>query len=135
MSTNHTPTRAKRRLALAGASSLLALLGAGCATALPINAIPAGEPTVSSTASPTVKPPCSTAIVTVRWDESTACDVSPPQRLDVYYDESYDPAWGSDASVEAAADECNDMGGEPIWHNNDGTADSPYYLMCEDVDY
>lgn len=58
------------------------------------------------------------------------CDVRPPQRLDIVFDEvswgSHD-GWGGDASLEWAANECDGMGGEPIW---DSVA-----MTCEGVDY
>jgi hypothetical protein len=134
MSTNHTPTRARRRARQAAAGGVLLALGAlaGCST-IAHEAIPTAGASTATVTVPTAKPPCNGTVVTVRWDELTVCDVSPPQRLDVVFDESFwGEAWGGDASMLAVEQECDDMGGRDLIGFS---ADHPDALVCEGVDY
>jgi len=75
--------------------------------------------------------PCPGAIVEVPAEMELTCDVSPPQRLDLLFTEKWwGPGWGGDASVAAAAKECEDSGGRQFWVN-----DGHYRLICQGVDY
>ena len=81
------------------------------------------------------RPPCEPftvhgrEVVTFMWDDAVTCDVRPPMELNIVFDDSYHEAWGGDASVHAAAADCDDMGGRQVW------VQDPYRLICEDVDY
>jgi hypothetical protein len=113
---------------------LLALPLGACA----VPAVQSGMPPVAVPGSPDAYPmpgagfpACRGSVVTVKAEAELACDVSPPQQLDVVYDEGWwGEAWGGDASVEAAADDCDLIGGRQFW-----VSDGHYRLICQDVDY
>lgn len=69
------------------------------------------------------------SVVTFMWNDPITCDVRPPMELNLVFDDSFDVAWGGDASVERAAGECDDFGGRQVW------VPDPYRLICTDVDY
>jgi hypothetical protein len=71
-------------------------------------------------------------VVTVLHDtEQFPCDLVGGQQLNlVWNSETEGEGWGGDASVEAAADACDDAGGRQFWVN-----DGDYRLVCEDVDF
>lgn len=118
------------RTALCAGVAVLAVAATGCTAAH--NPI-ARELAPAPTAKPAVKPACAGTVVTVMWNESTDCDVNPPQRLDVVFDESFwGEAWGGDASMAAVDQECADMGGRDLIGFS---ADHPDALVCEGVDY
>lgn len=123
------------RTKLCAGVAVLAVAATGCTAAAhsPSSAVSELVPAAKAAPTYTELPPCFGSIVQVGHADELDCDVSPPQRLDLVWDdttEGMDSGWGSDASVQAAADECNDDGGEPIWH-----ADGSYRLVCEGVDY
>lgn len=65
----------------------------------------------------------------VEWGE-TVPNLEHGDRLDIVFDNSVSENWGSDATVEWATEECEDIGGEPHWYN-----DGDYRLVCEAVDF
>jgi hypothetical protein len=59
------------------------------------------------------------------------CDLVHDQRLNLVYNSETEGAdWGSDASVEWAADDCDWHGGRQFWVN-----DGDYRLVCQSVDF
>jgi len=111
----------------------LAALPMGC---VPVACQPDATPAPPAEAAPFVPSfadpgdDCPGTHVTVRWDEALTCDTVAGQRLDVVFDASFDSEWGGDASVERAAQECDDMGGRQFWVN-----DGNYRLICQGVDF
>jgi hypothetical protein len=70
-------------------------------------------------------------VVTILHTEQVPCDLVGGQQLNlVWNSETEGEGWGGDASVEAAADACDDAGGRQFWVN-----DGDYRLVCEDVDF
>ena len=72
-------------------------------------------------------------VVTIWYDTPGVIDVSPPQRLDVWFNRGHVPKrwaahWGSDSSLAWANGECLDMGGDPVWIGGQ-------LLKCKGVDY
>jgi len=65
------------------------------------------------------------AVVTIHEFETARVDVHPPQRLDVVMSMIND----SPIELRSAADRCNNMGGEPIWHP------TVKVMVCEGVDF
>lgn len=58
------------------------------------------------------------------------CDVTGAQQLNIVFDDRYASDWGSDASVQRAAAECDQMGGNQYWTQEGGF----HRLICRDVD-
>lgn len=69
-------------------------------------------------------------VVTVRAGQVVGVDLTPPQRLDVTYDEATwgDGSWGGDASLAWATSDCEHSGGTPDWSGG-------RVLVCRGVDY
>lgn len=78
------------------------------------------EPTTSTTSTngTNVLDRCTTDVVTVNYGEPTACDVVPPQRIDVVYP--------LDMSYDAVALDCGTSGGSLVL---------VLPRICRDVDY
>jgi hypothetical protein len=108
-------------------------LGACAPACLPGSATVAPAPVVA-------KPVCSTQhgwmvdghlVVTILQNADVPCDLVHGQQLNlVYNSETEGELWGSDASVEWAAQNCDDHGGHQFWVN-----DGDYRLVCEHVDF
>lgn len=120
---------------------LLAVAATAATTTLGACAVPV-TPALPGPAPAPVRPVCTAT--TAHWEDGTTsdvvtfratdpapypCDVTGDQQLDVVFDDSYDPAWGGDASVARAAAECDDMGGAQVW------VQGPYRLVCANVDH
>lgn len=73
---------------------------------------------------------CPAGGIVVLDGQAVDCDLAPTDTLVVVFnDASEGPGWGGDASVAAAAEACDDMGGTQVW------LQQPYRLACVDVDF